>query len=193
MLMDSEPYWEGNYHDTGDWRSTPSCEISTEGPSKSTEVTQQQLEYTMSGKPKKSTGARVAVKRVPLKNGLPARHKPLTPGQTVYVNASDSGWKISSASVQTAGSWSAGEKEDSINVRELKTILFALQVYLPQHKNSTLQIYSGNTTALKYVNKAGRTSSKILQELAIQIKTLCNKHNVRLVGHHIPGIQNTMV
>ncbi|PHZ07409.1 uncharacterized protein RHIMIDRAFT_295961, partial [Rhizopus microsporus ATCC 52813] len=37
MSMDSEPYCEDNCHDTGDWRSTASCEISTEGPSKSTQ------------------------------------------------------------------------------------------------------------------------------------------------------------
>jgi hypothetical protein len=108
------------------------------------------------------------------------------------VNASGSDWRVTSASVQTAGPWSAEEKEDSINVRELKTILFALQVYLPQYKDSILQIYSDNTTALKYVNKAGETSSEILQELAIQIQAVCNSYNVRLTCHHIPGIQNTM-
>ncbi|CEJ05426.1 hypothetical protein RMCBS344292_19367 [Rhizopus microsporus] len=39
MSIDSEPYWEDNCHDTGDWGSTPSCEISTEEPSKNTQVT----------------------------------------------------------------------------------------------------------------------------------------------------------
>lgn len=39
---------------------------------------------------------------------------------------------LSLASDQTAGIWSAEEKEDSINARELKTILFALQAHLPQ-------------------------------------------------------------
>ncbi|CEG67192.1 hypothetical protein RMATCC62417_03658 [Rhizopus microsporus] len=39
MSIGSEPYWEDNCHDTGDWGSTPSCEISTEEPSKNTQVT----------------------------------------------------------------------------------------------------------------------------------------------------------
>lgn len=39
---------------------------------------------------------------------------------------------LSSASVQTAGIWSAKEKEDNTNARELKAILFALQAHLPQ-------------------------------------------------------------
>lgn len=29
------------------------------------------------------------------------------------------------------------EKEDNINVRELKSILLAVQLYMPRHKNST--------------------------------------------------------
>lgn len=88
-----------------------------------------------------------------MKNSPPIRHKPLTPDLTIYVDASDSGWEASSASVQAAG-FNPQKKKDSINVRVLKTILFALQVHLPQYKDSVLQIYSDNTTVLKYVNKA---------------------------------------
>ncbi|CEG83402.1 hypothetical protein RMATCC62417_17327 [Rhizopus microsporus] len=65
MSMNSEPYWEDNFYDIGDWGSTSSCEISTEGPSKSTQVTQQ-LECTMPDKPEKSVGAGVVAKRGPI-------------------------------------------------------------------------------------------------------------------------------
>lgn len=152
--MDSEHYWEDNCYDTGNWRSIRLCEISEEEPSKSTQATQQQLECTMSHKPEKSAGTGVVVKRGPIEKRPPIPRKPVTPDLTVYVDASDSGWEVSSASVQAAEFWSAEEKEDSINVRELKIILFALKVHLPQYK-AILQIYSDNTAALKHVNKAG--------------------------------------
>jgi 16S rRNA C967 or C1407 C5-methylase (RsmB/RsmF family) len=37
----------------------------------------------------------------------------------------------------------------------------------------------------------GGTPSAILQDLAIQIQELCNKHNITAIYQHIPGIQNT--
>ncbi|KAG1169080.1 hypothetical protein G6F70_002642 [Rhizopus microsporus] len=76
LSMDSEHYWEDNCYDTGDWGSTPSCGISTERPSKSTQVTQQQLECTMSDKPEKSAGTGVVVKSSPLEKW------PFNPTQT---------------------------------------------------------------------------------------------------------------
>ena len=49
------------------------------------------------------------------------------PESTIYVDTSDSGWGISSESIIIYGFWSEAEKEDSINVWELKTILFAIR------------------------------------------------------------------
>jgi hypothetical protein len=54
------------------------------------------------------------------------------PRCTVYVDAFDSGWGVSSELVSTHGFWSATEKDDSINVRELKTILFAVKLHAPK-------------------------------------------------------------
>lgn len=57
MSMSSESYQGDNCHDTGDWGSTLSCEISIEWSSRSPQDTQQQLECIILGKPEKSTGA----------------------------------------------------------------------------------------------------------------------------------------
>ncbi|CEI98846.1 hypothetical protein RMCBS344292_12944 [Rhizopus microsporus] len=114
--------------------------------------------------------------RESIKNVLPIRRPLLVPDLTIYVDASDSGWGVSSASVQTAEFWTRFEKEESINVRELKSILFALQLHMPRYKNCNLKIYSDNRTALKYINKAEGTASEALQELAIRIQQLCNRY-----------------
>lgn len=81
---------------------------------------------------------------------------------------------ISSPLVTTSGFWTWEEIQQSINVRELKTILFEIQIHTKDYANSTIKIFSDNITALKYTTKSGGTTSLQLQELAIQIQNLCN-------------------
>lgn len=126
------------------------------------------------------------------KNGLPIHPaSPKTPAITIHVDASNTGWGISSPLVQDSGFWTQKEIDQSINVRELKTILFALQRHAVKYKDSTIQIFSDNMTALKYTTKSGGTSSALLQELAIEIQNICNQYNLQVVYQHIPGVLNT--
>ncbi|KAG1253809.1 hypothetical protein G6F68_011153 [Rhizopus microsporus] len=126
------------------------------------------------------------------KNGLPIQTITVSAPQTViHVDASDSGWGISSPLVTASGFWRPEEKLQSINVRELKTILFALQQHASKCENSTIKIYSDNRTALKYTTKSGGTTSVFLQELAVQIQELCNYHSIKVIYQHIPGVLNT--
>ncbi|CEG70598.1 hypothetical protein RMATCC62417_06464 [Rhizopus microsporus] len=188
MPVDSEPYWEGHGDDTCNWRSHSICAIPSTGLSKITTTVAQQLGITMQDHIQE---LKWWLNRESIKNVLPIRRPLLVPDLTIYVDASDSGWGVSSTSVQTAEFWTRFEKEESINVRELKSILFALQLHMPRYKNCNLKIYSDNRTALKYINKAEGTASEALQELAIRIQQLCNRYKVQLICHHVPGIQNT--
>ncbi|KAG2236264.1 hypothetical protein INT48_008624 [Thamnidium elegans] len=125
------------------------------------------------------------------KNGLPI-HKIIVsdPALKVYVDASDIGWGITSSLVQTAGFWTNEEKNDSINVRELKTIYYAILIHAKKVNNVDMKIYSDNMTALKYVTKAGGTASFALQDLAVKIQDICNLHHLTVQYQHIPGVQN---
>lgn len=125
------------------------------------------------------------------KNGLPI-HPPTPPApqMTIYVDASDTGWGVKSETIETAGHWTPAERENSINVRELKTILFALQMHGNAAKNQTIKILSDSMTALKYVRKAGGTSSPLLQDLALQIQEITNQFNLTVLYEHIPGVKN---
>ncbi|KAG1462469.1 hypothetical protein G6F56_005510 [Rhizopus delemar] len=118
-------------------------------------------------------------KFVTVKNGLPI-HKIQLNNQktTVYVDTSDTGWGVVSTSIKALGYWTEEECETSINVRELKTIWFALLFHAEKFHDSTIQILSDNRTANKYDAKAGGTSSVLLQEVAIKIQELCNKYNI---------------
>jgi hypothetical protein len=42
----------------------------------------------------------------------------------------DAGWGVISKPLETAGCWTNSKKEDNINVRELKAILFVVQLHM---------------------------------------------------------------
>lgn len=126
------------------------------------------------------------------KNGLPIQKiAHATPKVIIHVDASNTGWGISSPLVTTSGFWTQEEVQQSINVRELKAILFAIQLHARKCENSTIKIFSDNMTALKYTTKSGGTASEVLQDLAIRIQELCNKFNIQPIYQHIPGVNNT--
>lgn len=108
----------------------------------------------------------------------------------IHVDASDDGWGIHSNLIQTSGFWTPAKRGLSINVRELKAILFALQMHGPNARGWNIKMYMDNITALKYVTKSGGTASLFLQDLAIQIQETINKYNMMVHFQHIPGIQN---
>ncbi|KAG1031758.1 hypothetical protein G6F43_013894 [Rhizopus delemar] len=64
-------------------------------------------------------------------NGLPIilKEEVKEPDVEIFVDASDTGWGVTSPHVETASHWKRQESDLSINVRELKTILFAVQLH----------------------------------------------------------------
>lgn len=92
------------------------------------------------------------------------------PHLTIQVDASDTGWGVASPMMATHGYWTQEEKTTSINVRELKTILFALRLHAQKYANKRILLQSDNITALKYAGKAGGTASRTSQMLALEIQ-----------------------
>jgi hypothetical protein len=125
------------------------------------------------------------------KNGLPIQNLPFSrPDLTIYTDSSETGWGVSSPTLQTFGFWTKDEQVTSINVRELKAIFFALKLHAEKYRGRHIEIFSDNTTALKYTKKSGRTSSMLLQDLAVQIQDICNQFHLHVTYHHIPGVDN---
>jgi hypothetical protein len=126
------------------------------------------------------------------KNGL-SIHQPTPPPPAVeiYVDASNTGWGISSALMETSGFWTVEEQNDHINIKELKTILFAIKLHGPKFVDSAIAIFTDNTTALKYARKSGGTASPLLQQLALEINYYTTKYNLAIIYNHIAGIKNT--
>ncbi|CEP10306.1 hypothetical protein, partial, partial [Parasitella parasitica] len=128
-----------------------------------------------------------------VKNGLPIHPQPLSKDAlTVHVDALDSGWGVHSTRVSQAGFWDDKAKEDSINVRELKAIYYALILHAREGDIKELRLHTDNITALKYVTKAGGTASSVLQDLAVKIQDLCNQYSMKVHYQHIAGVKNTV-
>ncbi|EIE88314.1 hypothetical protein RO3G_13025 [Rhizopus delemar RA 99-880] len=114
---------------------------------------------------------------------------PTTPSETVYVDASNTGWGCSWRNHRTHGYWTPEEAQQSINWRELKAAYLALQTF-PTLRNTTVLIRTDNTTSMTYINKQGGTRSLPLMTLATQVWTWCLKNNIMLQAQYIQGIHN---
>ena len=97
-------------------------------------------------------------------NGLdirpPIEKQHQEPKFIIYVDASDTGWGITSQLVSTHGFWNQEEKEHSINVRKLKTILFALRLHKNESKGNIFTPLFAVHTQLPLANKFSLTASK---------------------------------
>ncbi|KAG1063729.1 hypothetical protein G6F41_010576 [Rhizopus arrhizus] len=182
MPLDCKSFGENDLNDTSCRRSTPSHSVSPEGPQPLIVGQQEQMgqplqvEYEEQGRPP-MVGAVV--------DNEERSTDPITANELTEDRPDDScrrvgyGLGVSSNRVSTSGFWTQQEKELSINVRELTTILFALQLHAQNAKNCSIKIFTDNITALKYVTKAGGTSSVLLQDLAIKIQEIINQHNLQ--------------
>jgi hypothetical protein len=114
---------------------------------------------------------------------------PTTPTQTIFVDASNTGWGCSWNQHRAQGYWTPVEAEQSINWRELKAAFLALQTFsLPEH--STVLIQTDNTTSMSYINKQGGTRSLALLELATEVWNWCLQHKIVIQAQHISGVNN---
>ncbi|KAG1452532.1 hypothetical protein G6F56_007795 [Rhizopus delemar] len=98
---------------------------------------------------------------------------PQTPQETIFVDASNSGWGCSLQQDQQTpltahGHWTHEESKMSINWQELKAAQLALQTFKHLH-NMTILIRTDNITSMSYNNKQGGTRSLALMELATTV------------------------
>ena len=114
-----------------------------------------------------------------------------TPTQTIYVDASNTGWGCCWGQQRAHGYWTPQEATQSINWRELKAAQLALKTFKIL-KNITILILTDNTTSLSYINKQGGTRSLPLMELATEVWNWCLSRNINIQAQHISGINNTV-
>ena len=110
---------------------------------------------------------------------------------TIHTDASTQGWGACDDLEVSNGRWSEEEKEMHINCLELLAVKFALKSFVPLHPEIRhIKIMSDNTTAISYINKQGGSHNMSLNDIAVQIWSLCVEYNTYLSAAHIPGKHN---
>ncbi|KAG0927513.1 hypothetical protein G6F28_012710 [Rhizopus arrhizus] len=116
---------------------------------------------------------------------------PNTPSQTIFVDASNTGWGYNRKGQRAHGYWTSEEAAQSINWRELKAAHLALKTFrIPN--NTTVLIRTDNTTSLSYINKQGGIRSLPLLELATKVWNWCLQRSIMIQAQHISGIYNNI-
>ena len=109
----------------------------------------------------------------------------------VHTDASLSGWGAYLSSGDfTSGSWSDSERENHINLLELKAIYLAIVYFLPKFHSKRISIKCDNSTAIAYFNKIGGTHSKSLCILALEIWVILRDNSISCHASHISGLEN---
>ena len=112
------------------------------------------------------------------------------PDRCIRTDASSYGWREVIQSKPTGGHFSTLEKEDRINLLELKAVLFGLRSLANDLKSIHIKALCDNSTAVACVKKFCTNRSFECDSLAQEISAWTAKANVWLSGAHLPGIQD---
>ena len=116
----------------------------------------------------------------------------VSPQLDLWSDASDVGWGAHLGGQVASSLWSQAEAQDSINQRELLAVFYALQHFLPLVRNTSVAVFSDNTTALAYLRNQGGTRSAALNRTAQDLLRWSELHSVRLLPQFIMGRNNVL-
>ena len=114
-----------------------------------------------------------------------------SPQVEICTDASHEGWGAHRGQKETGGRWLPQEREEHINVLELKAILFGLKSLCPE-EDQHVKVFTDNTTALAYVKHMGGVRSQQCNDVAKQIWSWAEAQKVWITVAHIPGVFNTV-
>ena len=92
----------------------------------------------------------------------------------------------------TGGRWSIEEKQEHINVLELKAGLLGIKAFQLKLSNVHVKLTMDSTTAISYVSRMGGTHSQKCNVLAFEFWELCRKLNLWVTAAHLPGYLNVL-
>jgi len=105
-------------------------------------------------------------------------------------DASTIGWGAVIKEISTEGQFTILEREQHINVLELKAALFGLQALCHNVYNTHILLKVDNTSAVAAINKMGSTRSLMMDKVVHKIWEWAIERENWLTVTHIPGILN---
>lgn len=109
---------------------------------------------------------------------------------TIATDASDEGWGASTGLATIAGTWSTRQKETSINWRELKTPLIAINEWNFLRESPVL-LLTDNATVVAAIRKRA-SKAEPLQYLIRELMKLEKRRSIEIVAIHLPGNLNDL-
>ena len=113
------------------------------------------------------------------------------PTVTLTTDASRQGWGGHCRGRVAFGDWPLSEPRPHINVLEFRTVLLALQSFLPILRRQAVLIRTDNVMVAAYINRQGGTHSSRLNTLAARLWTWCRQKEITPVPTHNPGQENS--
>ena len=114
----------------------------------------------------------------------------------IETDASDSGWgyfaakSVNAPATSDYGHWSLDEYHMSINWRELRAVLHALEKNASHWARQIVQVRTDNMTTRAILMKQGSRQHIHLHALATKIAATCQTHKIRLFATYLPGKEN---
>lgn len=120
--------------------------------------------------------------------------KPISPGNPdiiLFTDSSNIGWGgvNQTNGTETNGQWTIEERENHINVLELKAALLSVQSLCSDVTNKHVRINLDSTVAISYISKMGGRKPT-LNSLARELWLWCKERSIWVSASHIPGILN---
>ena len=111
------------------------------------------------------------------------------PNVLIYTDSSDFAWGTIQTQVKIQGLWRENQSDWHINIKGPMAAFLALQLLVPNCRNSHIQLSLDNKTAFTYLNHQGGTKSVQLSALATKMWYWCLERNILLSAVHIPGLE----
>ena len=116
----------------------------------------------------------------------------VSPRLDLWSNDSDVGCGVHLGEEVASGPRSLEEAELSINARELLAIEYGLRYFAPQITNSTVALFTNNSTVVVYLRNQAGTRSQLLNSIAQHILRWAESLPVVLAPQFIMGCNNVL-
>ena len=114
------------------------------------------------------------------------------PSVHVQTDASTTGWGISCHGIILGGAWTPAQRQDHINVLEMRAVLIACHRLLPHLQNRAVLFLVDNQTVVSYLQKQGGTRSHQLLALTMDVFHFAEEHHIQIHARHIKGSLNVV-
>jgi ribonuclease HI len=116
------------------------------------------------------------------------------PDFTLFTDASKEGWGcfLPDSSIKFGGKWNSKERQDHINVLELRAVLFALKSAekLRSLAGMHVRIMTDNSTTMLAIRNQGSVRSLPCNKVSRDIWDWAVQRNIWLSSAHVPGVDN---